>query len=226
MEQQIKKRKAVFVGVGGQGVLMATKILGDAFTRKKIVALMSEIHGMAQRGGIVECSLAWGGKLPESKSPEEFLYASQEVYSPVVGTGEADIGVGLELLESYRAQRYYSSNSIVLVNTRKIVPPMVSMGYGRYPDPEKMLEELRSRVKVLIAFNASDIATKAGTERATNIVMLGALWRTYMLPLTEEELWQAIERNIPKKAIEINRIAFKEGQKVVENMISSGEIKL
>lgn len=226
MDEKIKKTKVIFVGIGGQGVLLATKILGDAFTKKGIYSAMSEIHGMAQRGGIVECSIVWGGEIPKGTDPTHLLKANQTFYSPTIGTGEADIGVGFELLEAYRSQHYYSPSTIVLINTRKIEPPMVSMGYGTYPEPSNMIEELRSKVRLLIELKASEIAIRAGTERATNIVMLGALWRTGLIPLTEEELWDAIEQNISKKVIEVNKIAFKNGIKAIEDLIQRGEISL
>lgn len=216
--EKVNKTRVLFVGVGGQGVLRASQILGEALTLKGIPTMMSEIHGMAQRGGVVECTLVWGAPiLDNNKNDSEYnlIKTKQSVYSPMIGTGQADIAFSLEPLEAYRSQKYYHNKTLVLMNTRKMVPTSVTLGGGQYPSVEKMIKELETKVNKVYPINASQIAIDTGSEKVSNIVLLGAMWKLGLVPLQEQELWLAIEGNIPKKAIELNKKAFKEGQKAV-----------
>ena len=164
---------------------------------------------MAQRGGIVECTLVFG----------------HQVFSPMIGSGQADIVVGMELMEVYRAQKYYSDKTVIIANTRRIVPPTVSTGMGKYPDNDMMIKEISGKTKKVYAFNASEIAINAGSEKAANAVMLGVLSGLNLIPLTQEEFLSAIEKNTPQKAVQINRKAFFDGVTWIIHEIRDGFVR-
>ena len=187
----------VFAGVGGQGVLTASSILGVAALKSGLNVIMSEVHGMAQRGGIVVTEMNLG-----------------DAHSPLVGDGEADIIVGFEPVEAYRVLHKANSETHVLVNTEPIVPITASLGNAKYPAVEELLENMQN-LKVY-TLKATEIARDVGNVITMNIVMLGALSEIPVFPIEKKYLIEAIKEKIPPKHHEINMKAFELGAKAVK----------
>ena len=181
-------------GVGGQGTPLATTVLAEAAIFAGHEAVTSEVHGMAQRGGVVESTVMMG-----------------EITSPIISDGEADVLLGFEPVETYRAMRKCSADSVVVSNTVPIVPFSVAIGKGSYPNIEKMFDFIRSQVKALITVNAQALAKQAGSVMGTNIVMLGALARSGALPISREAFEETIRTKTKKQFVETNLRAFELG---------------
>ena len=153
---------------------------------------------MAQRGGVVESTVRIG-----------------EVHSPIIREGDADVILGFELSETLRALRKGSGKTTILTSTNTIIPITVSLGKGEYPDPEKVLEEIRSVGKTVITFDLVGLAQEAGNVITANIVMIGALAGSGLLPFGEDHLRKAMEASVPAHALEVNRKAFELGKAAV-----------
>ena len=182
----------VFAGVGGQGVLTASSIVGKAALLSGMNVVMSEVHGMAQRGGIVVTEM----KIGDAKSP-------------LVGKGEADIIVGFEPVEAYRVLWKAHPGAYVVVNTEPIIPITASLGNAEYPDVSKLIKNM-DNLKVY-PLEATELARKAGDSITTNIVILGALSKLPVFPLKREALKEAIKESINPKYHELNFKAFEFG---------------
>lgn len=183
--------RVYFTGVGGQGTLLATTVLAEAAIRAGYHAVTSEVHGMAQRGGVVESTVMIG-----------------DVKSPIISDGEADVLLGFEPVETYRAIKKCSADSVVISNTTPIMPYSVAIGRGTYPNVEKLFDFIRGRVKQLITLDAQAMAEQAGSVLSTNIVILGALARSRMLPISREAFEETIRIKTKKAFVEINLKAF------------------
>ena len=186
-----------FTGVGGQGTLLATRILGEAAMLADIPVVVSEIHGMAQRGGVVESAVVMG-----------------EVQSPVISDGEVDILLAFEPLEALRAIRKCSARSLVICNTSPVAPFSVSSGRDQYPEVSAMTRTISSQVNKLIAYDARALAREAGSELSVNIVMLGTLMRHAKMPFAKEVIETVINTRIKKAFLEINLKAYDLGFQV------------
>ncbi|CAH2031637.1 indolepyruvate oxidoreductase subunit beta [Trichlorobacter ammonificans] len=182
----------LLVGVGGQGILLASEILSEAFMLAGFDVKKSEIHGMSQRGGSVVSHVRFG----------------ERVFSPVVPEGEGDILFGFELLETVRYLSLLKPGATVVVNDFKIPPPSVLLGQARYPDG--LVERIRTAFPDTLAVDGQRLALEAGDLRAANTVLLGAVSRR--LEIAEEVWRQALEKMVPKKALEINLKAFQLGR--------------
>jgi indolepyruvate ferredoxin oxidoreductase, beta subunit len=192
-------KRLIIVAVGGQGNLLASKVLGEAATRQGIPVRMSEIHGMAQRGGVVESAMIFG----DSKST-------------IISDGEADIMVGFEPLEALRAIKKCNSKTTVITNTSPLPPFTAAIGKGVYPDLESMENMIRQRVERLITLDANALAKEAGSELSVNIVLLGALIAADVLPVTADSVREAIRETTKKSFAEINLKAFDLGRAAVK----------
>lgn len=186
--------KIYLVGVGGQGTLTAAWLLGSTALSSGIEAVVSEVHGMAQRGGVVETSVLLGG-----------------FSGPIIGVGAADVLLAFEPLEALRALPKASPDSWIITNTHQIKPITVALRLGEYPDIEGSLAELEGRVAHLIRLEATALAKEAGSLIATNMVMLGALAATGLLPFPPEALEEAIEGFHPRLAA-VNLKAYRLGR--------------
>jgi len=186
-----------FTGVGGQGTLLATRVLGEAALVANIHVVVSEVHGMAQRGGVVESAVVLG-----------------EVQSPVISDGEVDILMAFEPLEALRAVRKCSSRSLVICNTSPVAPFSVSSGRDRYPDVSSMIQAISSQVSNLIAYDARALAREAGSELSINIVMLGTLMRHAKMPFDEKVVKKVLNTRTKKSFLEINLKAFDLGYEI------------
>jgi len=187
----METKRLVIVAVGGQGNLLASSVLGEAALLCGIPLNMSEIHGMAQRGGVVESSLVFG-----------------DAKSTIISNGEADVLVGFEPAETLRALSKCKADTIVITNLAPLMPFTVNIGQGVYPDLKKLQELIRRKTARLIAFNAAALAKEAGNSLAVNMVLLGALIQTGVLPLSAEEVKEAMTTKTKKTFLDSNLKAF------------------
>ncbi len=194
------KTSIVFAGVGGQGVLTASSIIGIASLKAGMNVVMSEVHGMAQRGGVVVTEMNIG-----------------DARSPLVGDGEADIIVGFEPVEAYRILHKAHRGSDVIVNTEPIVPITASLGNAKYPSVDELLKNMNGLN--VYPLNATQIARDVGNVITMNIVMIGALTSLPSFPLEEKYVRMAIEERFPPKYREINIRAFEQGMKEIKGLL-------
>jgi indolepyruvate ferredoxin oxidoreductase beta subunit len=187
----METRRCVFVGVGGQGNLLASRLLGEAALSMGIPAVVSEIHGMAQRGGVVESAVMMG-----------------DVTSPIVSHGEANILIGFEPLETLRTLAKCNRDTLVITNTNPLPPFTVSVGQGEYPPMDKVIELIHAKVNRLIALKGNELAEKAGNPLSLNMVMLGALIGSGATPVTVESMREIISNSTRETFLESNLKAF------------------
>ncbi len=193
------KKSIVVAGVGGQGVITAANILARAALKDGYNVVMSELHGMAQRGGNVECSVRIG-----------------DVYSPMVGSETADAILSFEPLEALRNSKKVRRDGIVLTDVNPIVPPLVSLGIGEYPPVEEIFDRISEHCK-LIKIDADEIARKAGSILTKNVVMLGAMAALEILPIKEESIIATIKETLPQKYVDMNMKAFEMGKEAMKD---------
>ena len=187
----METKRLIIVAVGGQGNLLASTVLGEAALLCGIPVRMSEIHGMAQRGGVVESAIVFG-----------------DAESTIISDGEADLLVGFEPSETLRALNKCNSETIVITNLAPLMPFTVNIGLGVYPDLAQLQDLIRAKASKLIAFNAATLAEEAGNVLGVNMVLLGALIQTGVLPLTDENIKEAIRTKTKKAFVEMNLKAF------------------
>jgi indolepyruvate ferredoxin oxidoreductase beta subunit len=196
----METKRLVIVAVGGQGNLLASSVLGEAALLSGIPMNMSEIHGMAQRGGVVESAIVFG-----------------DAKSTIISDGEADLLVGFEPAETLRALSKCNKNTVVITNLAPLMPFTVNIGQGVYPDLKQLQELIRAKTAKLIAFNATDLAKEAGNVLAVNMVLLGALIQTGILPLKSETVKEAMKRKTKTQFLKSNLKAFDLGYSAAEN---------
>jgi indolepyruvate ferredoxin oxidoreductase beta subunit len=182
------------VGVGGQGVLLASGIVAEAGVEAGYDVKKSEVHGMAQRGGSVISQVRWGDK----------------VYAPLGGNGEVDFLVSFELLEALRWLHLLRKGGIAIVNEQRLPPLAVSSGGMAYPSVEEIKRALARAAGEYHIVAALAKAEELGTERATNVVLVGALSR--FLDVPAEDWLKVIEQRVPEKYLELNCQAFEAGR--------------
>ena len=185
-----KTTNIMIVGVGGQGTLLASRILGNAVIRMGYDVKVSEVHGMSQRGGSVVTYVKYGEK----------------VHSPIIDNGEADIVLAFELLEAYRALPALKIGGRLIVNNQRINPMPVITGAAQYP--ENIIEKLSEKVDTT-AVDALALANEAGSFKATNVVLIGVMAKSTNIPY---EVWiDTIKTTVPAKFLDINIKAFELG---------------
>ena len=184
-------KNILLVGVGGQGTILASKILTSGLIKAGYDVKMSEIHGMSQRGGSVSTQVRYGEK----------------VYSPIVGKGSADVIVAFEEMEALRWLDHLKIGGKMVINDYQIQPVPVNLGTAEYP--EGIIDHLKEKVDVL-SFKAAEVATELGNPKAMNIVLLGALVKN-MGGLDEIDWDAEIEANVKPKFVELNKKAFHAG---------------
>jgi indolepyruvate ferredoxin oxidoreductase beta subunit len=187
-------KNILLVGVGGQGTILASKILSEGLTQAGYDVKMSEIHGMSQRGGNVSTQIRFGKK----------------VYSPIVGKGEADVIVAFEKMEALRWIEYLKAGGKMVINDFEIPSVPIQQGAAKYP--EGILDELVHKANVSV-FKAGDIAIQLGNSKTMNIVLLGALTKAMDIPGIDWE--EVIKTNVKKGFEEINVKAFRAGAEQV-----------
>ena len=185
-------RNIMIVGVGGQGSLLASKLLGHLLLGQGYDVKVSEVHGMSQRGGSVVTYVRYGDR----------------VYSPVIDLGEADCIVSFEILEAARWLPYLKKDGQIVTNTQQIDPMPVITGAALYP--EDLAAKLKASGAKVDAIDCLSLAEEAGSAKAVNLVLLGRLSHYFDLP---EEAWMAsLEANVPAKFLEMNKKAFRLGR--------------
>ncbi|HHP7235942.1 MAG TPA: indolepyruvate oxidoreductase subunit beta [Desulfobacterales bacterium] len=187
-------KRLIIVAVGGQGNLLASSVLGEAAMIAGIPLNMSEIHGMAQRGGVVESALVFG-----------------DASSTIISDGEADILVGFEPAETLRALNKCNEHTVVITNLAPLMPFTVNIGRGVYPDLARLRELIGAKTARLIAFNAARLSEEAGNPLAVNMVLLGALIQTDILPLTVDQVKEGMKRKTKAAFLDSNLKAFELG---------------
>lgn len=185
----------VLVGVGGQGTLLASNVLAEVGLAAGFDAKKSEVHGMAQRGGSVLSHVRWD---------------RERVYSPLVGAGEADVLLSFEKMEAIRFAELLRRGGTAVVNDMSVVPVTVSSGKGVYPPDDSLPRVFGALDAHLIMVPGEKLALQAGTIKAANVVLLGAISK--LLPLPEDVWWQCLSQRLPPKFLEINRKAFALGR--------------
>jgi indolepyruvate ferredoxin oxidoreductase beta subunit len=188
----LEEFNVLIVGVGGQGVILMSELLGNAAVSDGLNVRGSEVLGMAVRGGSVSSSIR----------------IVNGVYGPLIPLGKCDVLVGMEPAEALRNISYLSSSSTVILNTEAVIPFTVSLGVSRYPSLNQLIEKLSQAADKVITVNASNLAREAGSQQAANIVMLGALFGTGKIPIAEETIKRELEARLADKLVPVNLRAF------------------
>ncbi len=192
--------RLIIVAVGGQGNLLASKVLGEAALISGVPVRMSEIHGMAQRGGVVESAIVFG-----------------DAASSIISDNEADILLGFEPSETLRALNRCNKNTKVITNTATSPPFTVSIGKGVYPEVDNIKKLISDKCASLVAIDAMKLAKQAGSPMSVNIVLLGALVQSGTLGFTKENVIKAIKSRTKKSFLDKNLEAFELGFTAAEN---------
>ncbi len=187
----METKRLIIVAVGGQGNLLASKVLGEAALLAGIPVRMSEIHGMAQRGGVVESAIVFG-----------------DAHSTIISDGEANVLVGFEPSETLRALNKCNADTVVITNLAPLPPFTVAIGKGVYPDLDQVQELIRQKTSQLIAFDAAALAKEAGNVMSINMVLLGALVQTGALPISAEQVKAAMQTTTKAAFLDVNLKAF------------------
>ncbi len=187
----METKSIMIVGVGGQGTLLASRLLGNALLSKNYDVKVSEVHGMSQRGGSVVTYVKYGSK----------------VASPIVALGEADLILSFEQLEAARWLPYLKKGGTIITNTQKMDPMPVVMGAAEYP--HDILDAIRAKGVNLVAVDALSMAVQAGSAKAVNVALIGVMARNMDL---EKQVWKdTIAATVPAKFLEMNEKAFELG---------------
>lgn len=188
----METKSIMIVGVGGQGSLLASRLLGNVLLAQGFDVKVSEVHGMSQRGGSVVTYVKYGEK----------------VYSPIIEKGEADAVISFEMLEAARCVPFLKKGGSLVTSTQQIDPMPVVMGKMEYP--QGLAEEIKAAGVELFAIDALALAEEAGSPKASNVALMGALSNKLDFPV---ELWEkAIEECVPPKFLELNKKAFQLGR--------------
>lgn len=193
--------RLIIVAVGGQGNLLASRVIGEAALIADVPVRMSEIHGMAQRGGVVESAIVFG-----------------DASSTVISDGEADVLLGFEPSETLRALNKCNANTVVITSLALLSPSTVTTGSSVYPSLSVLQALIRQKTAKLIAFDAAALATEAGNVLSVNMVLLGALIQTGTVPLQVENVKEAIMNKTSKTFVESNLKAFELGFSVAKEL--------
>lgn len=193
--------RLIMVAVGGQGNLLASKVLGEAALISGVPVRMSEIHGMAQRGGVVESAIVFG-----------------DAASTIISDGEADILLSFEPAETLRAMNRCRRETKVISNLAPLPPFTVAIGQGVYPPIDEITSLIRERCPDFIGFDAMELAKKAGSSMTMNMVLVGALIQTKALDLSRESVEEAIKTRTKKAFAEMNLKAFELGFSTAEKL--------
>lgn len=198
---KLEELNLLIAGVGGQGIVLAATILANAAVKKGTKVRAADTFGAAQRGGAVLSHIRIGS----------------EVYGPLVPEGRCDVLLGFEPIEALRAgEKYLSSKSYVLINTKPIFSVDVTTGKATYPPIKRIVESLKNIAKEVVTIEATNLAVRTGNVVSTNVVMLGGLSASGRIPLTTEDIKDSIREIIPKRKQEMNLRAFDFGAKAIE----------
>jgi indolepyruvate ferredoxin oxidoreductase beta subunit len=188
--------KILLVGVGGQGILTAARVIGEAALQSDLEVQIGEIHGMSQRSGIVETTVVLG-----------------DFHSPLIDEREADLIIGFEPLEALRALPRAAPHATVILNTRPILPYSVESGQAHYPEICEIEAHIQSQVQSLISLDAETLACESGSAIAQNMVLLGVACASHRIPIPPEIFRPALSQVDPRHA-ELNLRAFEKGYRL------------
>ena len=191
-----KKFDLLITGVGGQGAILASDIIGKAAVTAGLPIRAAETHGMAQRGGSVVNHIRIG-----------------QTYGSMIPKKGADLMLALQPMEAVRYLDFLKDGGIIIVNTQPVVPVTVTSGQAKYPEVSDILDALSEKY-IVKAFNADELAFEAGSRLAMNVVMVGAV--SGYLPIPKETLIESVKALVPQKTIEVNLRAFEAGRQKVE----------
>lgn len=181
-------------GIGGQGIIKTSIVIGETAIHNDMNVVMSEIHGMSQRGGVVSTEL----KIGEAKSP-------------IIQEGGADLILSFEPVEALRALDKSNKDSIIVTNISPVLPSTINQQEVDYPEVDDIIKELETKVSKVYAIDANKIAENAGHPLSMNMAMLGAATAISTFPLSKEDVINIMKENLPPKSIEINLKAFNDG---------------
>jgi indolepyruvate ferredoxin oxidoreductase beta subunit len=187
-------------GVGGQGIIKTSTVIGEAAMKSGLPVVMSEVHGMAQRGGSVSTELRVG-----------------DAYSPIIEYGSADLLISFEPVEALRAVPKISKDTYVIVNKSPIYPFNLRESEISYPGISEIIDELRKKSLKVFCLDADNIARESGHQLSMNMVMLGGAVAVDGFPLTKEAVLNSMKANLPEKSLDINLKAFENGFKMVKS---------
>lgn len=193
-----KTTNILIVGVGGQGTLLTSRIVAQVAVQMGYDVKVSEVHGMAQRGGSVVTQVRYGEK----------------VYSPIIKMGDADIILAFEKIEAARWLDYLKPDGMVIINDEQVDPLPVLSGKVKYP--QDIVTKIKQKINSVQLVDATTIAEQCGEKRAANVVLLGLLSKAMNMPA--EQVEKAIEQIVPAKALEVNLEAFRQGQKLYADL--------
>jgi len=197
MEKQgMLNYSTLLVGYGGQGILTAAQILAKAGMMQGYKVLMAEIHGMAQRGGRVPCSVRFG----------------DSISSPTIPDGGANLVIALEFAEVLTSIPYASADTVFVVSKEMSLPPIISLGLGRYPSTEEVLYAIRQTSTRVVLVDASGIAREAGSSLTASSAMLGAGVVAGKVPVDDKWMKEAMKVLLPKRYVEVNVKAYELGR--------------
>jgi indolepyruvate ferredoxin oxidoreductase, beta subunit len=196
-----KVTNVLIVGVGGQGVLLASEVLSETAIQAGLDVKKSEVHGMSQRGGVVTSHVKFGPK----------------VYSPIIPYGQADVLISFEEAEALRAIDWMKKDGLIATSTTRLIPPIATSGKIKYPDDP--VDDLRKKFKNVIAIDADSIALELGNPRLVNILLLGVISERLNLGDTTWE--EAIKLRVKAKFVDLNLKAFARGRELAEESIGT-----
>jgi indolepyruvate ferredoxin oxidoreductase beta subunit len=202
---EVKEFNIVLAGVGGQGTLLAAEILGTAAVKDELNVRVSEIHGMAQRGGAVVSTVRIG----------------DAVRAPTVIDGQADVLLGFEPLETLRNLKYASRKTLVIMNSEEIPPAGLAAKNLKYPGLEEVKQKISRFTEKIIVVDAAQLAEEAGSSLAQNSVLVGALAAVASFPVKLESVVEALKQLVPAKHVEANVKAFQLGYGAVKKEMAS-----
>jgi len=184
-------KSIMIVGVGGQGTLLASRIIGNVAINDGYDVKMSEVHGMAQRGGSVVTYVKYG----------------ENISSPIIEKGKADVILAFEELEASRWIQYLKKDGLLILNSQKIDPMPVIIGAAKYP--EIVVKKINEKIEHFVSLDALSLAKQAGTIKAVNVVLIGVMAKESSI--SKEKWLKALEITIPSKYLEMNKVAFELG---------------
>jgi indolepyruvate ferredoxin oxidoreductase beta subunit len=204
-----KELEVIICGVGGQGVVLMSELLGSAAVKDGIEVKGSEVLGMAQRGGSVYSNIRLGS----------------QAYAPMTLEGKCDVLLAVEPSEALRHISYLSKSSLVVLNSRKVMPFTVFLGKSGYPSLEEILAKLKKVTDGVVTLDAAQIAEKAGNLQTANVVMMGALFGTGLIPIKVETAKAVIQARFSAKVAEVNMKAFDLGYQEVQQALKAVPVK-
>jgi indolepyruvate ferredoxin oxidoreductase beta subunit len=203
-----KEINIIICGVGGQGVVLLSELLGNASVRGGLEVKGSEVLGMAQRGGSVFSNLRLG----------------HDAYAPLTPEGKCDVLIAVEPSEALRNMHYLTKNSVVVLNSREVKPFTVYLGKSGYPAHNEIVSKLNEVAEIVITLDATTLAQEAGGTQSANVVMLGALYGTGLMPISDKSVKEVILERFKGKVGEINIKAFDLGREAVKKQMKGAAI--